>query len=275
VEAIAPVFGGINLEDISAPRCFEIEARLQGLGIPVFHDDQHGTAIVCLAALLNALRVTGKNLAECTVVFSGSGASAIACAKLILSCGKTGLLPSPGDMMLCDSRGIVHRERTDLNPFKRELAEVTNHAGKNGSLADALRGADVFIGLSQPGIVTADMVASMNRHPIVFAMANPVPEIMPDVAIGAGAVVVATGRSDLQNQINNVLAFPGVFRGALDSGARVINDDMKVIAARTLAGLVIEPVPERILPDPLDKTVAYKIGAAVAEVAQRTGVCRP
>ncbi len=274
VRMIAPVFGGINLEDISAPRCFEIEARLQGLGIPVFHDDQHGTAIVCLAALLNALQVTGKNLAECSVVFSGSGASAISCAKLILSCGKTGLLPSPGDMILSDSRGIVHRDRTDLNPFKRELALVTNHSGKKGSLADALRGADVFIGLSQPGIVTADMVRSMNRHPIIFAMANPVPEIMPDVAMAAGAVVVATGRSDLLNQINNVLAFPGVFRGALDSGARVINDEMKVIAARTLAGIVIEPVPERILPDPLDKTVAYKIGAAVAEVAQRSGVCR-
>ncbi|MEA2625329.1 MAG: hypothetical protein QOD06_1374 [Candidatus Binatota bacterium] len=274
VRAIAPVFGGINLEDISAPRCFEIEARLQDLGIPVFHDDQHGTAVVVVAALLNALRVTGKKLSECTIAFSGSGASAIACARLILACGETGLLPRPGDLLLCDSKGIVHRERSDLNPYKRELAERTNHDGRTGTLSDALRGADVFIGLSQPNIVTAAMVRTMNAQPIVFAMANPVPEIMPDVAQSAGAVVVATGRSDLPNQINNVLAFPGIFRGALDSGATAINDEMKVTAARTLAEIVIEPVPERILPDPLDKQVAYRIGEAVAEVATRTGVCR-
>jgi len=274
VRAIAPVFGGINLEDISAPRCFEVEARLQNLGIPVFHDDQHGTAIVTVAALLNALKVTRKNLAECTVVFSGSGASAIACAKLIQSFGKLGHMPQVGDILLCDSKGIVHRDRSDLNPYKREIAETTNRHGRKGTLADALRGADVFIGLSQAGIVDEEMVRSMNRDPVVFAMANPVPEIMPHLAREAGAVVVATGRSDFLNQINNVLAFPGVFRGALDAGAKVINEEMKVAAAQTLAAIVIEPVPERILPDPLDKSVGFRIGEAVAKAAKESGVCR-
>ncbi len=274
VKAIAPVFGGINLEDISAPRCFDIEARLQGIGIPVFHDDQHGTAIVVLAALLNALQVTRKDFAACTVVFSGSGAAAIACARLILSCGTSGLLPPVGDILLCDSKGIVHRDRTDLNPAKRELAQQTNRAGRKGGLADALPGADVFIGLSQPNLVTPAMVRTMNPHPIVLAMANPVPEIMPDAARAGGAVVVGTGRSDFPNQINNVLAFPGVFRGALDAGATTINADMKVAAAQALASAVIEPTPERILPDPLDRSVAPRIGAAVAAAARRSGVCR-
>jgi malate dehydrogenase (oxaloacetate-decarboxylating) len=274
VRAIAPVFGGINLEDISAPRCFEVESRLQGLGIPVFQDDQHGTAIVTVAALLNSLKVTRKNLAECTVVFSGSGASAIACARLIQSFGKLGHMPEVGDILLCDSKGIVHRERDDLNPYKRQMAETTNRRGRKGSLADALRGADVFIGLSQPNIVDEDMVRSMNRDPIIFAMANPVPEIMPHLARAAGAVVVATGRSDFLNQINNVLAFPGVFRGALDASAKVINEEMKIAAAQTLAAIVIEPVPERILPDPLDKRVGFAIGEAVADAARRSGVCR-
>ena len=274
VRAIAPVFGGINLEDIAAPRCFEVEARLQNLGIPVFHDDQHGTAIVTLAALMNALRVTGKNLAECTIVFSGSGASAIACARLILHAGETGLLPKVGDVLLCDSKGIVHRARTDLNEQKRELARTTNREGRSGSLADALRGADVFIGLSQPNLVTPEMVRSMRSHPIVFAMANPTPEIMPEVAQAAGAVVVASGRSDLPNQINNVLAFPGVFRGALDAGATCVNEAMKVAAASTLAALVLEPAPERILPDPLDRSIAYRVGEVVADAARTTGVCR-
>ncbi|MFQ5667044.1 MAG: NADP-dependent malic enzyme [Candidatus Binatia bacterium] len=274
VRAIAPVFGGINLEDISAPRCFDIEARLQDIGIPVFHDDQHGTAIVVLAALLNALKVTRKNLAECTVVFSGSGAAAIACAHLIRNCGTTGLLPRVDDIIMCDSKGIVHKGRTDLNPHKRALAELTNRTGRQGGLSDALRGADVFIGLSRPNLVTPAMVRTMNTHPIIFAMANPVPEIMPDAARSAGAVVVGTGRSDFPNQINNVLAFPGVFRGALDAGATLINDDMKVTAAQALAAAVIEPTPERILPDPLDKTIASRIGTAVAASARRTGVCR-
>jgi malate dehydrogenase (oxaloacetate-decarboxylating) len=274
VRAIAPVFGGINLEDISAPRCFEVEARLQDLGIPVFHDDQHGTAIVTVAALLNALTVTGKNLAECTIVFSGSGASAIACTRLVQSFGRLGHLPPAGDILLCDSKGIVDRGRTDLNPVKREIAETTNRRRRKGGLADALRGADVFIGLSQPNIVSGEMIRSMNPHPIVFAMANPVPEIMPHLAHEAGAVVVATGRSDFENQINNVLAFPGVFRGALDVQATVINEDMKIAATQTLAALVVDPVPERILPDPLDKMVAYRIGEAVADAARRSEVCR-
>ena len=274
VKAIAPGFGGINLEDISAPRCFEIEARLQDIGIPVFHDDQHGTAIVVLAALLNALQVTRKDFASCTVVFSGSGAAAIACARLILSCGASGLLPKVGDIILCDSKGIVHRDRTDLNAAKRAVAQETNRAGRQGGLAEALRGADVFIGLSQPHLVTPAMVRTMHQHPIVFAMANPVPEIMPDAAREGGAVVVGTGRSDFPNQINNVLAFPGVFRGALDARAMVINAEMKVAAAQALAGAVLEPTPERILPDPLDKQLAYRIGEAVASAARRTRVCR-
>jgi malate dehydrogenase (oxaloacetate-decarboxylating) len=274
VRAIAPVFGGINLEDISAPRCFDVEARLQDLGIPVFHDDQHGTAIVTVAALLNAFKVSRKSPGECTIVFSGSGASAIACAKLIQSFGNLGHMGEVGDIILCDSKGIVHRDRTDLNRQKRELAETTNKRGRKGSLADALLGADVFIGLSQANIVTEDMVRSMKPQPIIFAMANPVPEIMPHLARAAGAVVVATGRSDFLNQINNVLAFPGVFRGALDAGAKVINEEMKVAAARTLADIVIEPVPERILPDPLDKAVGVRIGEAVAAAARKSGVCR-
>jgi malate dehydrogenase (oxaloacetate-decarboxylating) len=274
VRLLAPVFGGINLEDIAAPRCFEVEARLQDLGIPVFHDDQHGTAIVVLAALINALKVTGKDLGQCTVVFSGSGASAIACAKLIRSFGLLGVLPMPGDILLCDSKGIVHRGRTDLNPYKQEMLEWTNRSNRSGSLADALKGADVFIGLSQAGLVSPEMVQSMNRHPIVFAMANPVPEIMPDLAHGAGAVVVGTGRSDFPNQINNVLAFPGVFRGALDARATVINEEMKVAAAQALAEIVLEPTPERVLPNPLDKSVAYRVAEAVAEAAKKTGVCR-
>jgi malate dehydrogenase (oxaloacetate-decarboxylating) len=274
VRAIAPVFGGINLEDISSPRCFDVEARLQDLGIPVFHDDQHGTAIVVLAALLNALEVSGKKLGDCTIVFNGSGASAIACARLILRCGDFGHLDKVGDVILCDSKGIVHSERSDLNPHKRELAERTNRRNRRGGLADAMQGADVFIGLSQGNLVSVDMVRSMRPHPIILAMANPIPEIMPDLARDAGAAIVGTGRSDFPNQINNVLAFPGVFRGALDCSARVINDEMKLAAAKALAAYVIEPTPERVLPDPLDKNVAARIGAAVSAAARAAGVCR-
>lgn len=274
VRAIAPVFGGINLEDISAPRCFEVEAGLQDLGIPVFHDDQHGTAIVVVAALLNALRVTKKNLAHCKVVFNGSGASALACARLLLTSGERGLLPKLGDLILCDSKGIVHRGRTDLNAHKRELAEKGNRDNLTGTLADALKGADVFLGLSTGNLVTQDMIRSMNRDPIVFPMANPTPEIMPDLAIEAGAAVVGTGRSDFANQINNVLAFPGIFRGALDAGATRIHDDMKLEAARALAEYVTNPTAENILPDPLDRAVAPLVGKAVAEAARKAGVCR-
>lgn len=274
VRAIAPVFGGINLEDISAPRCFEVEAGLQDLGIPVFHDDQHGTAIVVVAALLNALRVTKKDLSKCKVVFNGSGASALACARLLLTSGERGLLPKLGDLILCDSKGIVHRGRTDLNAHKRELAEKGNRNDVTGTLADALRGADVFIGLSSGNLVTEDMIRSMNEGPIVFPMANPTPEIMPDLAIGAGAAIVGTGRSDFANQINNVLAFPGVFRGALDAGATRIHDDMKIEAARALAEYVTDPNAEHILPDPLDRAVAPLVGRAVADAARKAGVCR-
>ena len=274
VRLIAPVFGGINLEDISSPRCFEVEARLQDLGIPVFHDDQHGTAIVVMAALLNALKVADKKLDECTIVFNGSGASAIACARLILSYGTLGRAPLPGDILMCDSKGIVHRGRIDLNPPKRDIADRTNRHSRTGGLAEALRGADVFIGLSQGNLVTQDMVRSMQPHPIVLAMANPIPEIMPDAARAAGAAVIGTGRSDFPNQINNVLAFPGVFRGALDAGARMVNEDMKIAAADALAAYVIEPTPERILPDPLDKQVARRIGRAVAAAARESRVCR-
>ncbi|MBI4518646.1 MAG: NADP-dependent malic enzyme [Deltaproteobacteria bacterium] len=274
VRAVAPVFGGINLEDIAAPRCFDVEAQLQDLGIPVFHDDQHGTAIVVLAALLNALKVIRRSPADCTIVFSGSGAAAIACARLILECGRTGICPAPGDLILCDSQGIVHPGRSDLNPHKREMAARTNRRCLSGTLADALAGAHVFIGLSQANLVTAAMVRSMHREPIVFAMANPTPEIMPEAARAGGAVVIGTGRSDFPNQINNVLAFPGVFRGALDAGARCINEEMKMAAAHALASAVIEPTPERILPDPLDRAIAQRIGRAVADAARNTGVCR-
>jgi malate dehydrogenase (oxaloacetate-decarboxylating) len=274
IRALAPVFGGINLEDISAPRCFDVEARLQDLGIPVFHDDQHGTAIVVVAALLNALKVTGKRLDELTVVFNGSGAAAVACARLLVDCGKQRLCPAVKDVILCDSKGVIHRGRADLNAYKADLALTTNARQLTGSLRDALVGADVFIGLSQANLVDAAMITSMAPRPIVFAMANPVPEIMPEDARAAGAVVVGSGRSDFPNQINNVLAFPGVFRGALDAGAIVINDAMKIRAAFALADYVIEPTPERILPDPLDTGVAYRVAAAVERAAVETEVCR-
>ncbi len=273
VRAIAPVFGGINLEDISAPRCFEIETRLSDLGIPVFHDDQHGTAIVVLAALLSALRVTKKDLGACRVVFNGSGASAIGCARLILSAAERGMLPAPADLVMCDSKGIIHLDRTDLNEAKLELANRGNRGKMKGQLADAMKGADVFIGLSQGNTVTADMVRSMAKDPVVFAMANPTPEIMPDVALAAGAAVVGSGRSDLPNQINNSLAFPGIFRGALDAGARTISDEMKIEAARALADYVTNPTADHILPDPLDRDVAFVVARAVAAAAKTSGAC--
>jgi len=274
VRAIAPVFGGINLEDISSPRCFEVEAGLKDIGIPVFHDDQHGTAVVVLAAVLNALRLTQKNLAKCRVVFNGSGASALACARLLIACGERGLLPKLGDLILVDSKGIVHKGRTDLHSHKRELAEAGNVEGRTGTLSDAMAGADVFIGLSTGNVVTPQMIRTMSKDPIVFPMANPTPEIMPDAALAAGASVVGTGRSDFPNQINNVLAFPGIFRGALDAGAVNINDEMKIEAARALASYVTEVGAENILPDPLDRKVAYHVAEAVAAAARRTGVCR-
>ncbi len=268
VARIEPVFGGINLEDISAPRCFEVEERLKKiLKIPVFHDDQHGTAVVALAALINALKVVGKRFDQVKVAVSGAGAAGIAVTKFLYSFGVK-------DAILCDSRGIISRGRPDLNPAKRAIAESTNPRNLQGSLADAMAGADVFLGLSVAGIVTPVMVESMNRDAIVFAMANPVPEIMPDLALAAGARVVATGRSDFPNQVNNVLGFPGIFRGALDVRASDINEAMKVAASRAIAGLVESPTESCVIPSPLDRRVVPAVSAAVARAAIETGVAR-
>lgn len=259
VKNIAPSFGGINLEDIGAPRCFEIEDRLKAeLAIPVMHDDQHGTATVVLAALINALKVRGSEKSAIRVVVSGSGAAGSAVAKMLVEYGV-------GDVIVCDSAGALHAERADLNASKKELAAMTNKNGITGNLADAMKGADVFVGVSAPNIVTGDMVKSMAGRPIVFGLANPVPEIMPDEAKKAGAFVIATGRSDFPNQINNVLAFPGIFRGALDNNVRQITDAMLVKAAIALAGLVPEPTQEKILPDPFDKAVVPAVASAIRE----------
>ena len=261
VRYIAPTFGGINLEDISSPRCFEIEAALQDLGIPVFHDDQHGTAIVILATIINALQVVGKKIEEVKIVFSGAGAGSIASAKLLVEYGATNVL-------LVDSQGLVHQGRTDLNPIKAGMLKITNPDNVTGSLADAMQLADVFVGLSAGGIVTQDMVRSMAPGAAVFAAANPTPEIMPDLAQEAGAVVIGTGRSDFPNQINNSLAFPGVFRGALDVRATRITDRMKIAGAEALAGLVAKPTADRIIPWSLDKDVVPAVSHAVARAWQ-------
>jgi malate dehydrogenase (oxaloacetate-decarboxylating) len=264
---IAPSFGGINLEDISAPRCFEIERRLQdALPIPVFHDDQHGTAIVVLAALRNAARLTGRELADLRVVVAGAGAAGVACSRILLAAGI-------GDLALADSRGIVHPGRGDLNPIKRELAEATNRAGLTGDLESALAGADVFLGVSA-GTVGEPAIASMARDSIIFALANPTPEVDPAIA-GRHAAVVATGRSDHPNQINNVLAFPGVFAGAFDAGARRITEGMKLAAADALGSVVAgELCPYAIVPTPFDARVVPAVRVAVAEQARREGVAR-
>ena len=271
VRLIAPSFGGINLEDISAPRCFEVERRLrQVCDIPVFHDDQHGTAIVVAAALKNALRVVGKDLGEIRAVFSGAGAAGTAIFKLLHHMGLR-------HATLCDIRGVVYPGRPDLegDPYLAELAGLSEPVAVQGRLAAALRGADVFVGVSAPGLVTEDMVRSMADRPILFPMANPTPEIMPDLARAAGAAVVGTGRSDFPNQINNVLAFPGVFRGTLDAGAREINREMELAAANALAGLVGDRLSaDYILPAALDPRVAPAVAAAVAEAARRTGAAR-
>jgi malate dehydrogenase (oxaloacetate-decarboxylating) len=268
VARIEPVFGGINLEDISAPRCFDVEERLKKLlKIPVFHDDQHGTAVVALAALINALNVVGKNFPDLRVAVSGAGAAGIAVTKFLYSFGVK-------DVILCDSRGVIHQGRPDLNAAKKAIARATNPRNVTGTLADAIAGADVFLGLSVAGIVTPAMVRSMARDAIVFAMANPVPEIMPDLALQAGARVVATGRSDFPNQVNNVLGFPGIFRGALDVRASDINEAMKVAASRAIAGLVEQVSEECIIPSPLDRRVVPAVAAAVARAAIETGVAR-
>ena len=270
VKLIAPVFGGINLEDISAPRCFEVENQLKEiLDIPVFHDDQHGTAIVVAAGILNSLKIIKKNMQDLKVSISGVGAAGSAVTKMLLNLGV-------GDIILCDRKGIISKDRTDLNPAKKEIAETTNKNNATGTLKDAMCGADVFVGVSAPGIVTEDMVSSMNKDAIVFAMANPVPEIMPDIAKKAGAKIVGTGRSDYPNQINNVLAFPAVFRGALDAHATEINEEMKVAAAYALAGCIpdAELREDYVIPDPLDKTILGVVSEAVKNAARDSGVVR-
>jgi len=270
VKAIAPVFGGINLEDISAPRCFEIEERLQReLDIPVFHDDQHGTAVVVLAALINALKVVGKKLSDVRIVFTGAGASGIATAKLLM-------LEGARHIVGCDRAGTIYRGRTDnMNSMKQWFAEHTNQEGLRGSAGDALKGADIFIGLSGPGVVSLKDIQTMNRDPIVFAMANPTPEIMPEEA-SPHVRVMATGRSDYPNQINNSCCFPGFFRGLLDVRSRSVNDEMKLAAAHALAGIVgdAERSEEYITPSMFDPRVVPTVAAAVAEAAVRTGVAR-
>lgn len=256
---IAPAFGGINLEDISAPRCFEIETRLKEiLDIPVFHDDQHGTAIVVLAASINALKVVGKKAADCKVVINGAGAAGIAIAKLLMNYGFQNLI-------LCDRKGMIYDGEEGLNWIKQEMAQVTNLRKEKGTLADALKGADIFVGVSSAKMVTAEMVKSMAKDPIIFAMANPEPEIMPDIAKAAGAAVVGTGRSDFPNQINNVIAFPGIFRGALDGRAKQITEEMKMAAAKVLASLVSDEElnADFILPEAFDPRVAETVANAV------------
>ncbi len=260
VRALAPSFGGINLEDISAPRCFEIEESLQDLGIPVFHDDQHGTAIAVLAGVINSLLVTGRKIEDTKFVFAGAGAGGIACTKLLLEFGAT-------NVILVDSTGVISSSRTGLTPIKSEMLEITNPEDIQGGIGDALRGADVLIGLSVAESLTPKMVSSMAKDPVVLAMANPVPEIMPEDAKAAGAAVVGTGRSDFPNQINNSLVFPGVFRGALDSRAPKVTTKMKLAAGRALAALVPEPTAEVIIPWSLDRQVARTVAQAVAEAA--------
>lgn len=264
-------FGGVNLEDISAPRCFEIEKRLkEKCDIPIFHDDQHGTAIITLAGLMNALKVTGKELDKVKIVMNGAGAAAIAIAKLLLTSGAK-------DVTMCDRTGAIYEGReTGMNPVKEEMAKITNLRKEKGSLADIVKGADVFIGVSAPKALTVDMVKTMNQDAIVFACANPTPEIFPDEAKAGGAKVVATGRSDFPNQINNVLAFPGIFRGAFDVRARDINDEMKIAASKALAGLISEEElnADYIIPAAFDERVGGTVAKAVAEAARKSGVAR-
>ena len=271
IQLISGSFGGVNLEDIAAPRCFEIERKLKECcDIPIFHDDQHGTAVITLAGLTNALKVVGKRLDEVRIVMNGAGAAAIAIAKLLLAAGAK-------DVTLCDRSGAIYEGReSGMNPVKEEMARVTNREKRQGSLADLLVGADVFIGVSAPGAVTTEMVKTMNKDAVIFACANPTPEIFPDEARAGGAAVIATGRSDFPNQINNVLAFPGIFRGAFDVRARDINEEMKVAAANALAGLISdeELTPDYIIPAAFDPRVGKAVAAAVAQAARDSGVAR-
>ncbi len=269
VRRIAPVFGGINLEDISAPRCFAIEKQLQDLGIPVFHDDQHGTAIVLLAAIMNASKILDRDLTTMRVVINGAGAAGSAIAKLLRCVGQDEDVCVPvKDIVVCDSRGAIHRGRKDLAPYKTELLAWTNREHQTGSLQEVLSGADVFIGVSKGNLLTQADIQSMAADPIILAMANPVPEIMPDEALAAGASIVGTGRSDFPNQVNNVLVFPGIFRGALDAGATQITEVMKITAAKALASAIENPDPQHILPETLDRSIAPKIATAVAKAAR-------
>lgn len=270
IELISGSFGGINLEDISAPRCFEIERRLkQVCDIPIFHDDQHGTAVVASAALINAMKLTGRRLSDVKIVVNGVGAAGTAIIKQLIALGA-------GDIIACDRSGILNRDNVMLSPEKMELAKLTNAGRLSGTLADALRGADVFLGVSAPGCVTPEMVHSMAPDPLLFPMANPIPEIMPNLAREAGAAIIGTGRSDFPNQINNVLAFPGIFRGALDVRASDINEDMKIAASHAIAACVTDEMlsPEFIIPSALDRSVAAKVAAAVADAARKSGVAR-
>lgn len=272
VRLIAGSFGGVNLEDISAPRCFEIERRLKECcDIPIFHDDQHGTAVVTLAAMLNALKLIGKDIHDINVVTSGAGAAGLAIIRLLIAMGL-----DPHHVILCDRHGAIYEGRDNLNPQKEEMAKITNSGHKAGTLAEMLAGADVFIGVSAPHCVTPEMVKSMAKDPIIFAMANPTPEIMPDEALAAGAAVMGTGRSDFPNQINNVLAFPGIFRGALDVRASDINDAMKIAAAKAIADFVTPDKlsAEYIIPSPLEEGVGEAVAKAVAQAAKDSGVAR-
>ena len=261
---LSPSFGGINLEDISAPRCFEIETALQDLGIPVFHDDQHGTAIVLMAALINAAKVVEKDLTSLRIVINGAGAAGIAIAKFVSRTGFESYSDQAAeDVIVCDSKGIISKDRSDLNPMKKKLLSYSNKKDRKGSLSDALVDADVFIGVSKGNVVAPEDIRRMAKDPIIFAMANPTPEIMPEDALSAGAKVIGTGRSDFPNQVNNVLVFPGIFRGALDGRAKTINNRMKIAASEALAACVDTPTPKQILPHPLDRTVAPAIAKMV------------
>ena len=270
VRLLAGSFGGVNLEDISAPRCFEIEKRLKEVcDIPIFHDDQHGTAIVTLAAMINALKLVNKKIEDIEVVVNGAGAAGVAITKLLMSKGLK-------KVVLCDRKGAIYKGRDGLNDIKAEMAEISNLEMKKGGLAEVIKGADVFVGVSAPGSLTKEMVQSMAKDPIIFAMANPIPEIMPSEAIEAGAKIVGTGRSDFPNQINNVLAFPGIFRGALDAHARDINNEMKLAAAEAIANVIPENeiTPEYIIPDAFNPAVKEAVASAVKEAARKTGVAR-
>jgi len=268
VKAIAPTFGGINLEDIKAPKCFEIEEALQDIGIPVFHDDQHGTAIVTLAALINACKVTGKDLKDLKVVINGAGAAGIAIAKMLRCIGYKEEICTPVKCVyLCDSKGIISKNRQDLNCYKQQMLDYTNPDNVDGTVQDALKGADVFIGVSAANLLTKEDIGKMAKDAIVIAMANPTPEIMPQDALAAGAKIVGTGRSDFPNQVNNVLAFPGIFKGAMEAKAKKITASMKYAASLALAGFVKNPTPEKILPSPLEPGVADTVANAVKQAA--------